>query len=677
MQYVLRISTVAMSLAITASTAWAAELRFDEGAARCSVLLETQPPLGEVAPEPFKTDESARESTGGYRVQLQRQEADGHARWTVHLERADGGAFRIIDYRYACRVPLGRVVAVFDTQVPAGPSMFRQAPRIDVSLTVRPNQGIPYMAACDHYGRNSLAVGPIDQTGTYRMIGQRDGDDYTITFARDEYAGDGWFSGKEFSDAVFVSTRNSEWFDTARAFADTVDQASGYEPRPIPEQATRPYYSTWYAYSNEINDQIVWDNARIASRIGIGNFVIFIGWSTCADWFNEANEWGDYTACTSRFADFANLVRRIRDDLGMGVEIWVAPTWIGQGSEAFKTMQEYRSKWPNGGYDRNLDPRSPQARAHIRRQFAGLAERYGVTGVYMDFLDTVYNRNDARHEKSPRLFGPAYEQYLEACYEGLSAEVDAPLVAFRTPFANLLSKHHASTFATTYTDGDWDRSRLLAIGLRPFSRGVSLRGDPLTWTREEFDDRELVGKSLSAMMFCGVPGISIDLTRLDDKRLKNLADWFSFYNRHREDLLNGEFRPFGREFHYPEMLIHRGQTAYAWVSRLETDLIPLPHDTTHAFIFTHVPRDESFIARLDINHVEGLRPGRYRAQWFNSELESHDGPFELVVRPQETRPAAPRLPKSARENWDFHPDEHRPSLDVRRGGYLELEWLAP
>ena len=176
------------------------------------------------------------------------------------------------------------------------------------------------------------------------------------------------------------------------------------------------------------------------------------------------------------------------------------------------------------------------------------------------------------------------------------------------------------------------------------------------------------------MMLLGPPGISMDLTRLREDRRRNLADWFGFYNRHRDDLVRGRFIPFGDEFHYPEMMVARGDTAYAWVSRWETDHIPFPEGTRHAFIFTNLPREESFIARIDLTNITGLRPGRYRARWFNSTLESHDPPFELTVKPRR-EPASAVEARTARENWDFPPDDERPSLDVRRGGYLEMEWV--
>jgi hypothetical protein len=654
-------------------------IHFREGPARCSVTIVADPPVGE-----WKQDQigagGVTPSSGGYRLALRRADRAGNAQWTVKLTREDQKRFQVTQYSYECRVSLGRVAAVFDTQVPEGPSLFRQPPQIDVVLEVRPNRGLPFLMACDHYGHNSLATGPIDQTGTYRITGRRDGDDYAVTIARDEY-GQEWFTGAELTDAMYVSTKSDFWFNAARGYADAVDAAAGYEPRPIPDAAWRPYYSTWYAFSEDIDEKTVWENARIAADLGIGNFLIFIGWSTCQNWFSDQNAWGDYTACERRFPDFARLVDRIQKDLGMAVQVWVAPTWIGATSKSFDRMGDYRSKWPEGGYDRNLDPRSPQAREHIRERFAFLAREQGVEGFWVDFLDTVYNRNDATHEKNPDHFGAALEQFMAACYEGFASEHPAPLVEYRLPFANLLSKRHASVFGTTYTNENWDRNRLLAIARKPFSHGVATRCDPLVWTAAQFDHRDFVGKTLSAVMFCGPPGLSMDLTQLDENRRRNLRDWFALYNKHRENLTRGEFRPFGSEFHYPEMMISRGHTAYAWVSRWETGHIPFPDGTKHAFIFTNLPEEPSFIARLDITHVTGMVPGRYRARWFNSVLESHDPPFEITIKQRSTASrqdsgSEQRPPLlSPRENWDFHPDDERPSLDVRRGGYLELELI--
>ncbi len=651
-------------------------ITFVEGPATCELRIAADPPIGDWQTRTTGPLGPGREatSTGGYRLSLERSQLKKHGFWTVKLTRNDGQIIRVTDYSYECRTALGRVASVFDTRVPEGPSIFRQAPQIDAALDIRPNAGIPFMMACDHYGNNALAVGPMDQAGTYRITGRRKGEYYSITVARNEYEGDRWFTGTELTDSVFVSTRGDSWFDSARAYADAVDTVSGYAPRPIAEHAWRPYYSTWYAFGDKIDGKVVWDNAVLARDMGIGNFLIFIGWSECENWFSSDNKWGDYTPCESKFPDLAGLVDRIHKELGMAVQLWVAPTWIGANSRSFAMMKNHRSKWPEDDYDRNLDPRSPVARAHIKERFAAMAHDLGVDGFWVDFLDTVYNRNDAPHDRAPAQFGAALDEFTRACYEGFTFGHPDPIVEYRIPFANLLSKRHASVFGTTYCDHKWDRNRLLAVSHRPFNRGVVSKCDPLTWTEKEFEDRDFVGKTFSAMMMCGPPGISMDLTRMDESRRKNLKDWFSFYENNRDNLTQGEFRPFGSEYHYPEMIISHGDTAYAWVSRWETGHIPLPDGTRHAFIFTCLPKDESFIARLDITHVTGLVPGRYRGRWFNSTLESHEGWFEITIKPS-TLPEAARSLKSARENWDFAPDENHPSLDVRRGGYLELELI--
>jgi len=647
-------------------------IRFNEGLAVARIDVTADPPAGVWRIDQHSAARITGESTGGYQFTLVRSERGQHACWTLQLQRSDGKPFRIREYAWEARVPLGDVVVLFNPQIPEAPTLFRQAPQIDVAIEVRPNAGVPFMLAGDHYGRSSLAVGPMDQAGTYRLTGRRDGEHYAISVARTEYVGDEWFSGTEFTDGFFVSTAKDFWFDTARAYADAVDAHAGYTPRPIPAAALKPYYSTWYAFGEDINEQIVWGNAKLAAEMGVGNFIIFIGWAQCSDWFSSANTWGDYTACTPKFPDLAGLVKRMQRELGLAVHLWTAPTWIGSGSESFARMKDHRSKWPGGDYDRNLDPRSPAARQHIRERFAFMARQLGVDGYYVDFLDTIYNRNDAPHEKDPLLFGIALEQFLGECYNGFAGEHPAPVALFRQPFANLLTKRHASVFTTTYTDHRWDRNRLLAMAYRPFTRGVAFTCDPLVWSREEFDDRELVAKSLSAVMMCGVPGISMDLTKMNADRRAQIKAWFDFYTTHARTFTEGEFRPFGREFHYPEMMISRGSTAFAWVSRWETGEIPLPEGTTHAFIFTNLPREESFIARVDLTAIRGLVPGRYLARRFNNALESHEEPMVITVAPQPPRAAGPVI-KTPRENWDWHPDENRPSLDIARGGFWEFK----
>ncbi len=652
----------------------AEELTFVEGEAQGTITLVTEPSAGQWDVEkPIRPGQRVA-SSKGYELRLERDANEGHAVWTMHLSREDGAEFRVKNLGYACRTALGRVATVFDTQSSSEDSLFRQAPELDAAIEVRPNRGIPFMMGCDHYGNNAMAIGAMDQTGTYRITGRRIDGDYGISIVRREYEGDRWFTGTAFTDAVFISTQPSSWYATARGFADRVDAAADYASLTPHPKADLPYYSTWYALGDKIDQSSILAQAELASEMGCGNFLIFIGWSVCENWFSSENRWGDYTPCPSRFEDFAGMVRTIQDDLGMAVEVWVSPTWIGAGSESFADMAEHRSKWPDGGYDRNLDPRSPAAREHIRERFAFLAEEYGVDGIYVDFLDTLWNRNDADHPMQPRHFGSGLDAFLASMAEGFTSAQPKPIIEYRMPFANLLTKRYATVFTTTYTEGDWQRSRIIAMSRRAFSKGVINRCDPLVWTVDEMEDRDGVGKALSAMCLLGPPGISMDLTRMSPEERERVARWFRFFREHREKLVHGEFIPFGDEYHHPEMIVHHGNTAYAWISRWQTGHIPLPRGTTHAFLFTALPTDVSFISRIHPGHITGLVPGQYAARWFDSSMESHDGWFEIEITGKPRPQSADAPLRTPRENWDFHPgDEGVPSLDVRRGGFLELK----
>lgn len=620
------------------------------------------------------------ESDGGYLLALNRADQPSSGRWTLELSRKDGGQFKVDQLGWELAVPLGKVASVFDTQAHSASSIVRRAPAIDAALDVRPNQGVPYQAAIDHYGRNTLALGSMDVTGTYRITGQRQDDNYRISLVRNEYQGDRWFSGNRLEDSVFVSADATPWFDTARAYADLVDEKLNYEPLSPPEHADLPYYSTWYAFRDHIDQETIRTQAKLAKELGCGVFQIFIGWSTCEDWFDSGNSWGDYTPCKERFSDLKGLIAELQNELGLAVQIWTAPTWIGEKSEAYQQMAKFRSKWPGGDYSRNLDPRSPEAREHIRKQFTKLASELGVDGYYVDFADTLYNRNDATHRMEPRHFGAAFEEFVAAMHAGFSSQHSAPLAEYRQPFANQLTKKYATLFTTTYTDGDWEKNYRIAIIQRPFSAGVITRSDPLVFTSEQLDNRDETGKAFSATLLCGVPGLSMDLTKLSAAERERVAAWLSFYKEHRRVLTRGELRPFGSEYHLPEVMVTHGETAFARVSRWETSQIPFPEGTKHAFIFVALPEEVSFIARLDPRRWSGLAAGKYQCRWVDSSLESHEGWFNMTLpvtgnKKSTLGDTTHDSLKTPREIWDFdHQEEGIPSLDVKRGGFLELVW---
>lgn len=550
-------------------------------------------------------------SSGGYRLQVV-PSSEGPAR--LELSRDRGSAFVVERVTATVRLPLEGIVAEWDTQVPPFGTMFRRAPELEFEIATRANVGIPLVVLVDAHGNSRLSAGFIEQSENCTIAGERSGSDYLLTLTR--LAGDAEAPATQFASTMYISQDRDYWFDAVRAYAKTVDKHIGYRPKPIPKSAYEPTYSTCYAYSDDIDSDIVWRSAVEARRLGMGQILIDVGWSNDLSWADSKNDYGAYEPSARKFPDFSGLVKRIHNELGMRVILWISPTWIGEQSKHYDQVKDYRVKWPDGDYDRNLCPRSAGAREYLAEKLKDLAREHRIDGFWIDFLDTCPTVCDAPHAHDAADFGDALNLMLADIYGALASVNRNATVEYRVPYANLYTKPHANVFETTDAPNDFHANRLMGTFVRAFGDGVVVKGDPAYWENDVH--HEEVARHCMTSIMLGVPAFSVDLLRMDDGRKQQIKAWLDFYNANREDLLNGTFRPFGASFHFPDLKIVSDKQAFVYLSTRKTKVIPIEKPVSVLHIMNVNPPEHGQL-RLT---VEGLADGEYVGRYYDCSMHS-------------------------------------------------------
>lgn len=532
----------------------------------------------------------------------------------VGLSRDDGRSFVTSRFEARVRLPLRGIVAAWDTQVPPFGTMFRRAPELEFEIQTRPQVGIPLVVLVDAHGNNIMAAGFVEQSKLCRIQGERAGCDYVLRMTR--LAGDAEQPAAAWQSTLYIEGSPDYWFAALRRYADTVDSLTGYRPKPIPEGAYEPVYSTNYAFQDDINEEIVWNNAVEASKLGMGQILIDIGWSSEFGWADSNNDYGAYEPAALKFPDFRALVKRIQAELGMRVVLWISPTWIGSRSKHFEQMKDYRVKWPDGDYDRNLCPRTAEARAYLSERLSALARDYGIDGFWVDALDTCHMVCDAPHAHDVADYGEALGMMLDEIFSAVAAANPKATVEYRIPFSNLFVKRYANVFETTDAPDDYHANRLMGTFLRAYSNGIVVKGDPAYWQKDAH--HEEVARHLMTSIMLGVPAVSVDLVGLSEERRNQVKGWLDFYHANRGDLLGGEFSPFGASFHFPDLKIVSDDKAFVLLVTRKSKLIQIERPVTTLCIMNSNPPEHGQL-RLT---VEGLPNGRYSGRYYDCWMRS-------------------------------------------------------
>lgn len=604
-------AAILLAMATPLAAASVIEVPLSEGF-DLTITIESTPELGEFTASraAFRNGNWEAGTRRGYEFQM-KPVADGA--WEVNVTGLRSSPFVINEFKVDVRFPINGVAAIWEYQTPPVNTIFRRVPEVEFQVDTRPNLAIPLLIAVDQWGNNSFTAGFVEQGKTCVISAGRDSQHYRMTFIRK--AGDHDIPQRAYTSTLYFDQGKDYWFKTLRTYTSVVDKLRDYKPLPIPAGALEPLYSTRYPFSDAINQDIVLANAEIAHKLGIKQFVIDIGWSTNKGWAETSGDYGDYEPASEKFTDLKGTIAKLKKDYGMRVMLWAAPTWIGREAKAFEKMQDYRVKWPNGDYDRNLCPRTPQVREHLAERFAYMAKELGADGFWMDFLDTFYDLCDAPHEHDILGYDDGMSALLGDIYKAVHSVNKDCTIEYRIPYSNLFVKPYANVIETTYTFEDYKANYLMGINIRGINEGVLTKSDPVYWG--EAPEHEDVGRHLMTSIFIGPPAISGDLTKMTEERLNQIRGWLDYYQKYREDLLAGEFRPFGGSFHYPDLMIETDKRAFCYLATKNSRVITVSKGASELHIM-NANRPQHGQLRL---RVEGLPDGNYKGTFYNCFME--------------------------------------------------------
>lgn len=592
------------------------------------LFFDLTPPAGE-----WQSLEGNRYISGDYILQLEVYKNEGKQVISFSLKRKDGETFIINSYGFSCDVPIAEVHRVYPLSI-----WDAQGLPWWIEHATASTRGIPCVMLLRRDGTNKFTIGFADQVYETKISGGlrfRDEGSYHLE-GKKLFLDSTKLKTTEHKDAFYVSTAPQNWFDVAKDYASFVDSFIGYKPNPIPDWAYEPVYCSWYPYEDKINEKIILENARIAKEVGIGTFLIDAGWNTEKDgewsWIN--GRYGDYIPCESKFPDFKGLIRKMQTELGLKVEVWFAPFWLGSQSETYKKgLGAARCKVREGDKlvdNINLCPQNPQTLKRMEEIIRYFFQELGVDGVWVDFVDSLPWECGADHQHIFQTIGEGASACLEKIYRtAVSIRPDA-VVEYRIFHGNLNNKRYLNVLETTDTPHNYDDNRRFGVYVRSFAKGVAVKTDPTMWS-PKCPPWE-VAKHCATMIMGGVPAFSLDFPSLPQSHIKIISAYLSFYKKHRKGLLQGEFRPLTALPSFPVNLIE-GEESFLYVGQSSVPSFELSSIVRELFVFNCSEKEELILPIKGISRFK-------KAMIYNEYLEQ----IEEIGLNQEEKPLSIKVP---------------------------------
>lgn len=320
---------------------------------------------------------------------------------------------------------------------------------------------------------------------------------------------------------ILVDT-GSEYVDEALLSASTWIN-SYYKSHEIPRGAECIVYSTWYSMHQDVDQEVVEEEARIARDLGFESIFLDDGWQT-SDNRRGYTFTGDWEFEKTKFPDPSGHVRRIHE-MGLNYVIWIALPFIGMESRAFSKFSSRLLRINEGWGTGIVNPAEEETTEYVKGRVRYLSE-LGFDGLKVDFIDSIIDPED-RDE--------VYTNIPEFIERTLSP-ARGKLIEFRQRYVSPLMLQHANMIRSSDCPGDHVENRIRSLSTRIISGTVLVHSDPLMWSNE--DSRENIAFAFVNVLFT-VPQISVMLKEQKSENLVLLNKWISFWKEHRSTLLHG------------------------------------------------------------------------------------------------------------------------------------------
>lgn len=313
-------------------------------------------------------------------------------------------------------------------------------------------------------------------------------------------------------------------------------------PTFVPETAKELMYSTWYSYHQDITEQELLKQCRLAKKLGCESILIDDGWQT-EDKNRGYAYCGDWIPSSSKISDMKKFVDEVHQ-LGMKILPWYSLPFIGEKSENFHKFKDMLIDPKANRMWHVLDPRYPEVREFIFSLFEKALLEWNVDGFKMDFIDEFVvtpfsgNLNDNRRDFAS--VHEALDSMMKECVARLRTLKPDIMLEFRQTYNGPRMRSYGNIFRAVDCPFDALENHIRVTDIRMLCGESAVHSDMIMWNKEELTENAAL--QIINVLF-SVPQISMRLEELSDDQLDMLKFYCKLWKKYQNPFVKGSFEP--------------------------------------------------------------------------------------------------------------------------------------
>jgi len=384
----------------------------------------------------------------------------------------------------------------------------------------------------------------------------------------------------DYSVRIRVDRREVFWADAVREGSAWIAQAAGLKPCRVPEAAFEPFYSSWYAFWQDVHDADIVREAKAAAALGMTGMILDDGWQK-EDSKTYYSATGDWMPVKSRFPDMRAHVDKVHAAGIRNYLLWLSVPFVGNESKAFARFKG-KFLWGADGDTAALDPRFPEVREYLIMTYERCVRDWDFDGLKLDFIDAMATDDDPAVKENYagrdcKTIPEGIDRLMTEVHDRLAKIKPDVLIEFRQRYTGPAIRRYGNLLRATDCPYDILGNRKRIADLRLTSGATAVHADMLVWNPD--DTPEAAARVILDALF-GVVQYSMKLATVKPAHRDVIRHWIDFTRAHRETLLKGTFRPHHPELMYP---VIEAESAAERIVAVYSDrqVVPVTKKTTY------------------------------------------------------------------------------------------------
>jgi len=343
---------------------------------------------------------------------------------------------------------------------------------------------------------------------------------------------------KELCEVWYYEFENKQNFDSHKLHH--------YFNKKYPRKEAPVLYNTWFTFFDNVDLEGIYEQIKEAAALGCEYFTLDAGWFGHGTWSDYVGDWEE-----NKEGGYRGQMKTVSDrvhEAGMKFGLWLEPE---RALKNVSIVSEHPEYFFDNGHSYFLDFANEEARQYIIDLTLGLIQTYQIDLIKFDFNDTI------SYDKTGQAFYDyhqghlAYVKALKEAYPHLYLE-NCASGGYRM---NLEQMKYFDSFWFTDNQSLYDGlriykdtlHRLPPCGVEKWAALISRDGFVPEYSTLDKTVRTLATNNgtwtavtsvtpeyLKGFLTGGVPGLTCDLTKLDDTCKQALKETIAAYKEERE-----------------------------------------------------------------------------------------------------------------------------------------------